>query len=142
MTRRLDLYEVVELTRSAKTRDQKISVLKQHESPALKDYLRGTFDDAIQWNLPDGPVPYTPSIEESIPSNFHKQHMNLKYFVKGLQESERLNQLKRENLFIQICESVHPSDAKLLESMVNKKQPVKGLTKKIVEEAYPGLIHT
>jgi hypothetical protein len=140
MTRRLDVYEVVELTRSAKTRDQKISVLKQHETPALKDYLRGTFDDTIQWNLPDGPVPYTPSIEESIPSNLHKQHMNLKYFVKGLQASDRLNPLKRENLFIQICESVHPSDAKLLESMVNKKQPAKGLTKKIVEEAYPGLI--
>jgi len=45
-------------------------------------------------------------------------------------------------MFIEICESVHPEDARILVSMINKKPPVKGLTEKLVKEAYPDLIPT
>jgi hypothetical protein len=40
-----------------------------------------------------------------------------------------------------LIEQIHPDDAELLLKMVAKKQLAKGLTKKLVEEAFPGLVH-
>ena len=39
-----------------------------------------------------------------------------------------------------MLETVHPKDAELLVGMINKKMPVKGVTKKLVQEAFPDLI--
>ena len=47
---------------------------------------------------------------------------------------------QREKIFLDILESVHPGDAELLVQMINKKLEVKGITKKLVQEAYPNLI--
>ena len=140
--RKLEVYEILNKVSSAKTRKDKINVLQENNIMPVRDVLQGTFDPNIQWNLPSGTVPYTPNKEESYPSTLLKQHMKFKYFVKGLRESENLNTIKREKMFIEICESVHPEDAKILVSMINKKSPVKGLTEKLVKEAYPDLIRT
>jgi len=136
----LQVYEILEKAAKSKTRDEKIKILKQNDIMPLLDVLKGTFDETIQWNLPAGPVPYTPSSEESHPSTLRKQHLNFKYFVKGLRESNRLTPVKRERMFIDMCESVHPRDAEVLVAMINKKSPQKGITKTLVKEAFPNLI--
>ena len=133
------IYEVLDLAEKAKTKEEKIKILKVNESGALKDVLRATYDDIIQFLLPGGTPPYTPNQEGSIPSNLLKQHMNFKFFVKGL-AGEKMMGVKRERMFIQMLESVHPKDAELLLLMINKQQLRKGITKKLVQEAYPGLI--
>lgn len=138
--RRLEVYEILEKVSKAKTKQERVEILKTHECMPLRDVLRGTFDNTIQWNLPGGVPPYTPNKPESTPSTLHRQHRNFKYFVKGLRESENLNKIRREQKFIELLESVHPQDAELLLSMINKKQPVKGLTKKLVQEVFPNLI--
>jgi hypothetical protein len=56
-----------------------------------------------------------------------------------LKSSAALPALKRERIFIGLIESVHPEDAKLVIGMVNKQKP-KGLSRPIVEEAFPGLL--
>jgi hypothetical protein len=38
-----------------------------------------------------------------------------------------------------MLEGVHPEDAKVLVNMINKK-PYKSITRKVVEEAFPGLL--
>lgn len=135
------VHEIFEQFEKAKNRHDKIKVLKNHEQvAALKDVLRGIFDDRIQWNLPGGAPPYVENNPDTSPSTLLKQHMKFKYFVKGLRESENMIKFKREKMFIDVLESIHPEDAKILVSMINKKNPVKGLTKKIVQEAYPNLI--
>jgi hypothetical protein len=48
--------------------------------------------------------------------------------------------MRRETKFIQLLESIHAEDAIIVLNMVAKKAPVKGLTKKIVEEAFPNLL--
>jgi hypothetical protein len=138
--RRKEVFEILDLVASKKTKKEKIQVLQENEIMPLLDVLRGTFDDTIQWNLPAGPVPYTPSSEQSPPTTLLKQHMQFKFFVKGLRESSRLTSVKREKMFIDICESVHPRDAEVLVAMINKKSPVKGITKTLVKEAFPKLI--
>lgn len=138
--RKPEVYEILEKVENAKTKKDKIAILQKNEIMPLLDVLRGTFDETIQWNLPGGTPPYTPNNEESYPSTLLRQHRNFKYFVKGLRESSRLNPIRRERMFIDILEAIHPKDAELLVSMINKKSPVKGLTKSLVKEAFPQLI--
>jgi len=140
ITNRQQVFEIFESFEKASTKKDKIEVLRKNEIMPLLDVLRGTFDEAIQWNLPGGTPPYTPNVPESAPSSLLKQHLNFKYFVKGLRESERLNTIRRERMFIDMLESIHPKDAQILVNMINKQSPVKGLTKALVKEAFPNLI--
>lgn len=139
ITNRLSIHEIIARAAKAKTRKEKIEVLKQHESWALKDVLRGTYDPIVNWNLPEGDPPYEPADPSSVPSNLLKRNTDFAYFVKG-GKGDRLPAYKRENLFIRLLEQIHPEDAKLLLLMKDKKPLAKGITKKLVEEAYPQLI--
>ena len=47
--------------------------------------------------------------------------------------------VKRESIFIGILEGVHPEDAKLVISMINKEK-IKGLSRPVIEEAFPNLL--
>lgn len=138
--KKLEVFEILQKVEKAKSRKEKIEILQKNNIMPVRDVLQGTFDDRVQWNLPSGEVPYNANSIESYPSTLLKQHLKFKYFVKGLRESDNLSKPKREKLFIDICESVHPEDAKIIVSMINKKAPVKGLTKKLIQEAYPDLI--
>lgn len=140
LTHKLQVFEILEKATKAKTREERIKVLQDNQIMPVLDILRGTFDDTIQWNLPDGAPPYTPNDESTPPSTLLKQHLNFKYFVKGLRESNSLNKIKREKMFIDLLESVHPRDAELVISMINKKSPHRYLTKKLVQDAFPNLI--
>ena len=51
-----------------------------------------------------------------------------------------LKPLRREFLFIQLLESIDSEDAKLLLSVKDKKLPFKGITEKIVRQAFPDLL--
>jgi hypothetical protein len=133
------IYEVLELVEKATKKEEKIQILKSNESWALKDVLRATYDDSIQFLLPSGAPPYTASQEGSIPSTLLKQNTQFKFFVKG-GAGEKMLPIKRERIFINILEAVHPKDAELLVKMINKESLGKTITKKLVQEAFPGLI--
>jgi hypothetical protein len=140
--KRLEVFEILEAFSKESSRKEKIKVLQNYKTQALMDVLRGTYDDSIQWNLPEGAPPFAANSPQSVPSTIHKQHRYFKYFVKGLRDCENLKSTRRESMFISILEAVHPEEAEVLVKMKDKKQLVKGLTKKLVEEAYPGLIQT
>ena len=140
LTHKLQVFEILEGAVKAKNREERIEFLQNNKIMPVLDILRGTFDETIQWNLPDGTPPYTPNDESSPPSTLLKQHLNFKFFVKGLRDSTALGKVTREKKFIDMLESVHPRDAELIISMVNKKSPHRYLTKKLIEDAFPGLI--
>jgi hypothetical protein len=133
------IYEVIELVSQAKTQKEKVDLLRKYESWALKDVLRGAYDDLVQWSLPPGPPPYEPAKENSVPSTMHNQHKKFKYFVKGL-VGDSVHPIRREKMFIDMLESVHPKDAELLILMKDKKNLAKTVTRKLVQEAFPNLI--
>lgn len=133
-------FEILNKVSEAKTKKEKIKLLKEQDNNwALKDILRGSYDDAVQWILPTGKAPYDPAPEESHPSSWYQHNRKLENFVKG-GPGERLKSYQREKIFLDILESIHPSDAELLVQMINKKLEVKGITKALVKEAYPKLI--
>jgi hypothetical protein len=139
MARTLDVYEVFELFEKATTRKDKIAVLKLHESWAIKDVIKGALDPKIEWLLPKGDVPYTACEAHSTPSTLLRKNKDFRYVVKG-GTGGQMPAVKREKIFLGIVESIHPKDAELVCSMINKKLPVKGLTVKLVQEAYPELL--
>ena len=132
------VYEVLEEARKAKTKEQKIKILKDNETFALKDILKGSYDDKVKFNLPEGTPPYNASDPHNHPSSWLRQNQQLKYFVKG-GPGDKMPAFKREAIFIGILESIHPQDAKHVVNMINKTAP-KGVTKVVVKEAFPELL--
>jgi hypothetical protein len=136
-----EVFEIFEDFTKLKTRKDKISFLKEqgNQVPAVQDVIRGIFDDRLKFVLPEGKPPYNPNKSQSVPSSLRKLHRQFGDFVEGAR-SQQLGQLRVETKFIQLLESVHAEDALIVLSMKDKKSPVKGLTKKIVEEAFPTLL--
>lgn len=132
------VHEVLTEVGSRKKKTDRIQILKQNESWALKDIIRGSMDSTVEWNLPAGDPPYTPCEPHNAPTNLLREHKKFRYFVKG-GPGDKMNAPKRENIFIGLIEGVHPLDAKLVVDMINKRVP-KGITREIVQEAFPGLL--
>jgi len=132
------VFEVLEEMAKQRNRADKVRVLKENETWALKDIIRGSMDSTIKWNLPAGDPPYNAAAAHSHPTNLTKQNKQFKYFLEGGQ-GDTLPKYKREQIFIGILEGVHPEDAKLVVNMINKKK-IPGISKPVVEEAFPKLL--
>ena len=87
--------------------------------------------------MPEGAPPYTACDAHNAPSNLHKKWKDFGYFTGN--QAQKLGKIKVERMFIQLLESIHPQDAKIVLQMKDKK-PFKGLTTAVVQEAYPNLI--
>lgn len=135
------LHEILSRAGEAQTRVEKIEVLREYNTLALRDVLKGAYDDSIQFIVPKGEAPYTPAKPESVPTSLRKQSSKFRYFVKG-GPGEQLPKIKVEAMFIKVLEGIHPDDAKLIIKMKDKELDgvYKGITKKLVMEAFPGLI--
>ena len=138
---RPELYEMLEAIDKADTREEAVELVKGYGSTyqAFNDYLRCVFDETIEFALPKGRPPYTPSSNASVPSSWHKKHLDLGYFVKGLGRDD-MNQIKRESFFIQLLESIHPDDALHISLIASKECKVSGLNVDVINEALPGLL--
>lgn len=132
------IFEVFEAISKAKTQQEKVQILKDHNHHAVRDVIRGSMDPRVTWNLPPGTPPYTPCKPENAPTNLYRANTKFAYFVKG-GRGDSLPAFKRESIFISLLEGVHPKDAELLINMIQKKS-IKGVTKKVVDEAFPGLL--
>lgn len=132
--------EIFDLVGKAKSRKDKLEVFKKYNNRAVRDVLKGAFDDSVEFNLPKGSPPYTPGSEVSYPSSLMKQTKKFHYFVR--RSDTRIAQAKVEMIFIKILESIHPKEAEILIWMKDKDLNGKygGLTKKLVQDAFPGLI--
>jgi len=134
----LEVFEIFERYAKLKTRKEKIQYLKDNGIPAVRDVCRGIYDERLEFIIPQGKPPYTPNKPESVPSSLRRKHRDFGYFVKGA-ISAGVAQFKIEKMYIQMLEAIHAEDAVIVIDMVQKKAP-KGLTKKIVEEAFPKLL--
>ena len=67
----------------------------------------------------------------------YREIRKMQYFIKG---KNNVHPIKRETLFIQMLESLQQDEAKLVLAMKDKTMPYKGITLKLVQEAFPGLI--
>lgn len=135
----LGLYEILEKIGKKRHTQDKIDALRENDSLALRIILQGAFDPNVEWLLPEGEPPYTPTELVDQEHVLIKEADKLRYFVKGFHDD--LPQSKREMMFLQLLERVAPNDAKLLCSIKDKKMPFPGITLQHIKEGLPGLIN-
>lgn len=132
------IFEILQEASEKKTEKEKIESLRQHEdNNVLMTILAGAFYDGIKWNLPPGEPPYKPCDPVNAENFLYGEARRLYLFCEG---GPQLTNLRRETLFIELLESVHPKDAVILLAMKDKKLPYKGITKSLISKAFPGLI--
>lgn len=132
--------EVIQRVSNAKTRDEKIEILRHYDSPALRSVLIWNFHSKVESVFPEGEVPYTPNDAPAGTEHTRLIHewRKFNHFVKGVSD---ITQTKREVMYIQLLESLHQSEAEIL-CLIKDKQLHKRfkLTKVVVQEAFPDIV--
>jgi hypothetical protein len=135
---KLLISEVLQKVSNAKTKAAKVKLLREHNTPALRSVLIVNYDESVISLLPVGEVPYevndAPAGTEH--TKLEHEYRKLYLFFKG--GSNSIKQSKREDLFIQMLEGLHKSEATLLilskDKDLQKKYKV---TKSVVTESFP-----
>ena len=139
------IYEVLDAVENAKTTEERVKLLQENNSLALRDVLRAAFDSSIIFTLPAGLPSYQSSLstEGMAPTDLTRCTNQFTYFVKG-GRGDGLSPLKRESLFLRILEGVHPRDAEIVCLVKEKKLDTKftALSKDLVKRVWPKLILT
>jgi hypothetical protein len=134
-----NVVETLEMVDKAKTREEKREILKSRENYATQALLQLNYHPDVQWHLPKGTPPYTPSqVADSPEGSIHFEVKKLNYYVKG--GGHNLSMLKRESMFVQLLEIVDPEDAKLLIAVKDQNLSYKGLSYKLVRDVWPDLL--
>lgn len=136
---RLAIFEILQNASKLSKKEEKINYLRQNFNPVLGNILKYTFEKQFEWELPPGAPPYKPSEFPDTHGMLYTEARRMYLFLKG--GNANLTPFRREMLYINLLETVHPEDAKLLISIKEKKLPYKGLTLNLIKEAYPGLIN-
>ena len=130
--------EVLDKVHKAKTKSEKIAILVINDNSSLRMVLKSSFDPKIEWVIPTGEVPYKKNdapagTEHTV---LQSEARKLWHFVKGA--DNETTQAQKENMFIQMCEGLHESEAELLIAAKDKRlhQVYKGLSKDVVREAF------
>lgn len=126
--------EILETASKISKREDRVKFLQSNANPTLLKILQWAYDPRIKWLLPSGKVPYNPTKYLDQEGNLYSESRRLYLFVEG--GNANLNRVRREYLFIQLLESLAPSEAALMESVKDKKIPYEGLDREVVEEAF------
>ncbi len=141
------LHEIFTEVEKVTSVTKKAQILKENESDGLKIVLRGAFDSGIEWQVPDSKPPFEPNDAPA----YDLAEMHLQQEAKKIgrfaifngqptTQGRDLSKTRREQLFIQLLEGLHTTEAEILLSMVKKKLNYKGLTAKLSNKAFPELI--
>ena len=161
-------YEVLDAASKQRSKAKKVEVLQKYKHPSLVTIFVWNFDSSIITLLPEGEVPYGNTREDqnttgtlsgkindavdkmaemgstSLGSqdqgkaSIRGEYKKFYNFCKGGNPS--LSNLRRETMFINILEGVHPLEAEILTLCKDKRLgEVYKVTKEVVAEAYPDI---
>ena len=162
------VFEVFNLVSKQKSNVKKVEVLQKYSHPSIQTLFVWNFDDSIISVLPEGDVPYASvgeqnsfsgTISEKITdavskmeemgssslgsqdqgkSSIRKEYEKFYNFVKG--GNDGLSSLRRETMFINLLQGLHPLEAEILCLVKDKKLETKyKITKEIASQAYPNI---
>ena len=163
------VFEVLDLASKQRSKAKKIEVLKRYGEISLKTVLLWNFDESIISMLPEGEVPYS-GFEDQAKSNgglttkiseevrrmhetgsfsvgssdrngnttIRREFKHFYNFVRG--GNPGLSTIRRETMFINILEGLHPLEAEILCLVKDKKLTDKyKITREIVSESFPDI---
>ena len=121
-----------------KSKKDKVTFLKQHNTDALRMIIKSSFDPKVKWALPYGEVPFIPNdAPEGTEHNvLSYEARKLYHYIEG--GNNQLTQNKREMMFVQLLEGLHPNEAEIVVAAKDKvlHQKYKGLSDNVVKEAF------
>ena len=141
--RQLLLSEILTKVHRAKTKNDKVKILREEDCTALRQILKWNFDPNIESDLPEGTPPY---VENEAPEG--TEHMLLRTegdklynFIKGAQKHQST---VRERMFIRLLEGLHKDEARMLCLVKDKKLGydqntkigIKGLSVPVCQRAF------
>ena len=163
------VYEVFDACSKQRTKAKKIEVLKTYAHDSVMAVLIWNFDESIVSLLPEGDVPYgntrednsvTGSLSDKIndavgmmresgsaslgsqdqgKASIRAEYTKFYNFLKG--GNNGLSGLRRETMFINILEGLHPLEAEILVLVKDKKLTNRyKITKEVVSAAYPQIV--
>jgi len=163
------IFEILDVVSKQRTKAKKVAVLKKYEEFALKVVLIWNFDESVVSALPPGEVPYSSYDEQSVNSGtlstklsqdirnmyetgsfsmgvsdqqgrttIRRECKHFYRFVKG--GSDSMNSIRRESMFINILQGLHPLEAEIVCLCKDKKLSDKyNITQDVVAEAFPDI---
>jgi hypothetical protein len=160
------VFEILELTSKQRSNAKKIEVLKTYEHDALKSVLIWNFDETVISLLPEGDVPYGDVKDQNVYSgtlsenlskeasggesatvqdlqgrgrtSLRKEYQNLYHYVKG--GNNTLSTIRREMMFINLLQGLHPKESEVLILIKDKKLTDKyKITFENVKESFPDI---
>ena len=120
-------------------KEEKIAILRKYDSTVLRNILKMCYDANLEWMLPEGSPPYKPNPFVDQQGILYTELRKTYLFCKGGGRAA-LSHPNREFLYVHFLEHIDPEDAKLMIAVKDKQMPYKGITKKLVNECWPGLI--
>ena len=164
------VFEVLDLVSKQKSKAKKVEVLKKYDEFHLRTIFLWNFDTVIQSVLPEGDVPYqsygdqtsysgnlSTKMQEDIRAmhetgsfsmgvsdqqgrtTIRREVKNFYHFVKG--GNDGMNNMRRESMYINILQGLHPLEAEILVLVKDKRLSEKyKITREHVEEAYPDIV--
>ena len=147
------ISEVLQRVSNAKTKAKKVEILQEYKSPALTKILLCNFAKSIGFVFPSGATPYTPSEKpEGVQHQilFTEHRMIDKMITKTMngvtlygcsgQPRPRIQQIKKEQIWIQLLEALHADEAAVLDAVKDKELHKRyKITRQNVIDAFPEL---
>lgn len=131
--------EILDLVQQAKTKEEKVQLLRKHQTDCLIVLMRINFDPMLWMDLPEGEPPYKKEPDAPLglsPSNLYNE---FRKFYIWLSPNTGLSKFKKESLFVNLLESIHFREAEIVLLCKDRKLKTKykSITEDIVREAYP-----
>ena len=160
------VFEILELASKQRSNAKKIEVLKTYEHYSLKSVLIWNFDETVISLLPEGDVPYGDVKDQNVYSgtlsqnlsreasggesatvqdlqgrgrtSLRKEYQNLYHYVRG--GNDTLSTIRREMMFINLLQGLHPKESEVLILTKDKKLTDKyKITFENVKESFPDI---
>jgi hypothetical protein len=160
------VFEILELASKQRSNSKKVEVLKTYEHDSVKSIFIWNFDETVVSLLPEGEVPYGDVNDQNVYSgtlsenlsrearggesatvqdlqgrgrtSLRKEYQNLYHYVRG--GNNNLSTIRREMMFINLLQGLHPKEAEVLVLTKDKKLTDKyKISFENVKEAYPDI---
>jgi len=161
------VFEVLDLASQQKTSTKTVEALKQYEHDCIKMIMVWNFDSSVISLLPEGEVPYGETQDQTVykgslsenlareaaggesatgqdldgrgKTSLRREYQNLYHYVKG--GNDGLTTARREMMFINLLQGLHPKEAEVLILTKDKNLGDKyNITLDQVKEAYPDIV--
>jgi hypothetical protein len=158
------LFEVLDLTVKQRSNAKKVEVLQEYKDPSMMAVFIWNYDESLVSALPPGDVPFADAKEIGVIGNdntfsdsmnkqidtkemldsygsnnrtsIRKEYTNFFNFIRGGNDS--LPNIRKERMFINILQGLHPREAEILCLVKDKRLQEKyNISFDVIRQAFP-----